>query len=142
MEGMNQETVWPDVRLDKAQSCWRQSIRRGKAVRDRGSLAVILQFLVHIQEHVRWQLFHLVTHVIGHEIPTLDRLVPTALETAMESLVTVGQGLPPAGDDFRNDQVSGLESYQVAGVTDMNTRRVFRLSDLIVLPDIEQFRME
>ncbi len=142
VERMDQQAVRPDVRLNETQSCWRQSIGRTEAVRDGGSLAVVLQFLVHVEEHFRRELFDLIAHVIRDPVAAFDRLVTAAFQMAMESLVSIRKWLAAAGDNFRKDQVAKLDSYQMAGIADSYLRGVVRLTNLILFSNVEQLGMK
>jgi hypothetical protein len=111
-------------------------------MRNGSPLAVILQLLVHVEEHFRRQLFHLIAHVVGNLITAFNRLVTAAFQASMEPLVSIGQRLATAGDHFRNDRVADLERHQMARVTDSDICRVVGLSNLVALPNVEQLGVE
>jgi hypothetical protein len=142
VERMDQKTVRPHVSLHEAQSSRRQAIRRSETVRNRSPLAVVLQFLVHVEEHFRRQLFDLIAHVVRDLVAAFDRLVTTAFKTSMKSFIAIRKRLTTARDDFRDDQFADLKRHQMTGVTNSDVCRVVRLSDLRVLPNVEQFGME
>ncbi len=142
VESVDQKAVRPHVSLHEAQSRRRQPIRRGEAVRNRSPLAVVQQFLVHVKEHFRRELFHLITHVVGNLVAAFDRLVTAAFQASMEPLVSIRKRLATTGDDFRDDRVADLKRDQMTGVADSDICRVVRLANLVVLPNVEQLGMK
>ena len=102
----------------------------------------MLQFLVHVEEHFRLELFDLIAHVIRDSVTAFDRLVTAALQVAMEPFVSIRERLAAAGDDLREDQVSKLDGYQMARIADSYCRCVVRLTNLILLSNVEQLGMK
>jgi len=142
VERVDQQTVRPDIRLNETQSRGRQSVWRRKAARNRRTLAVVVQFLVHVEKHFRRQLFNLIARVISDSIAALDSLVSTSFEMPVKTLISIGQWLVAAGNHLRDDQVCKMETNEMTCVADANAGRVVRLANLIVLTNVEQLGME
>ena len=69
---MNQQAVRPDVGLNETQCRWRQAIRRVETVRERRTLAVQQQLLMHVQKDFRRQSLNLIAHVNADAARNLD----------------------------------------------------------------------
>lgn len=111
-------------------------------MRNGGSLAIVLQFLVHVEKHLGRQFLDLIAHVIRNFVAAFEGLIPASFESPMKSLVSLRQWLATAGDDLRDDRVSDPKCHEVTRVANSDVCGVIGLTNLVVFPNVEQLRME
>lgn len=141
VEGVDEETAGGVFDLHEADGDRRPACGRGELVSDEGSMRVVEEFLMEVEEDFRLELFELEADMVFEAGFEADGFLLVAFEFLAVEFFAEGEGGFAGGGDFADEVFVAAKGDDVAGVADLKPGGIGFVMDFGLSAGVKEFRM-